>query len=266
MTYKKTMPSTGPKSTDKNGITGDGQTQYGAQDSNFEISKGGMRGVGLIAVMLGEMALKAKAADLAEDYYKLNKKDYDFFISTHQEPIAQTAAEAFDEAVNPTYIFDPYFAGVIAAGASAQVDKQWFQIRRRAHRYATGAQRRIDYEFAVLRAHAVVGAWNLGRRYERNWVDDRNNRQYDRRLAIANIGIGVGAIVSQGLSNSVQRLASTYDYIGDNLASIGNGLSANMGYKAGRADTRDRYGSFTGSNTKTKNMAKPFNKGGDNGT
>lgn len=246
MTLEKTA-FTGSNENTKNGYTGKSQTQWGADNdnTNITIDKGGMRGIGLIAAMVAEIALKIKAYNLAEDYYKTNKKDYDFFVAQHQGPIAQTATEAFDDSVNPLYVFDPYFASAAAVGKTATVDKEWFEVRRRAHRYATGAQRRVDYEFARIRAHAMAGAWNLGRRYELNWVDDRNNRRFDRRIATANIGIGVGNIVAQGLSSSVQRLASSYDNLGDTVATIGNGLAANTGYVQGRAETQARFNQTT---------------------
>jgi hypothetical protein len=254
MVEKKTA-FTGSNENAKNGYSGKSQTQWGASEdsANLSIEKGGMRGAGLIAVMIAEIALKKKATDLAEDYYETNKEDYDFFIEQHQGPIQQTAEEAFDDNVNPEYHPDNYFAGAIALGKTALVDKQWFEVRRRAHRYAVGAQRRIDYEFAGIRTHAMIGAWNIGRRYERNWVDDRNNRRFDRRIAVANIGIGVGNIVAQGLSSSVQRLASGYDNIGDMVSTIGNGLAANMGYRAGRADTAQRFEAGTKT---TKSISK----------
>lgn len=254
---KTTTQSTGSHKSGKNGATGDGQTQYGTEQdiSGLTVAKGGMRGAGLVAAMIAEIALKQKAVDLAEDYYNVNKKDYDFFIAQHQAPIAQTASEAFSPTLNPKYTVD--FLAMIPGGVAKTsiLDKQWFESRRRAHRYAVGAQRRIDYQFAVTRTFAVVAGWNLGKRYEINWVDDRNNRRDNRRVAIANVGIGVGNIARQGLASSMSGLASAYDTVGDTIATIGNGLSANMGYRAGRNATRERYG-----NTKTTQTSKEMSK------
>lgn len=241
----KSVPTGGSSKSGKNGYSGDGQTQYGTGESisSIDIGKGGMRGAGMVAVMIAEIALKQKAIDLAEDYYNINKRDYDFFIAQHQAPIAQTASEAFSPTLNPEYKVD--FLAMIPGGIAktAILDKQWFEARRRAHRYAVGAQRRIDYQFAVTRTFAVVAGWNMGRRYEINWVDDRNNRRHNRRVVIANIGLGVGAIVQQGLASSMSGLASAYDSLGDTVSTIGNGLAANTGYRAGRMDTKARYGS-----------------------
>lgn len=257
MNNAKTIQSTGSHKSGKNGYTGDGQTQYGAdQDiSGLTIAKGGMRGAGLVAAMIAEIALKEKAVDLAEDYYDVNKKDYNFFIAQHQGPIAQTASEAFSPTLNPKYTVD--FLAMIPGGVAKTsiLDKQWFESRRRAHRYAVGAQRRIDYQFAINRTFAVVAGWNLGKRYEINWVDDRNNRRDNRRIAIANVGLGIGNIVRQGLASSMSGLASAYDTLGDTVATIGNGLAFSGGYRAGRNATSQRYG-----NVKTASNMKQANK------
>lgn len=205
------------------------------------IDKGGMRGIGLVLVMIAEMVLKNKATNLAKDYYNTNKKDYDFFTSTHQVPMAQSVAEAMSPIDNPVYYHDFYASAPAGMGKSAVLDKQWFEARRRAHRYAIGAQKRLDYDFARMRVHGVVGGWNVGRRYEITYADEHNNRRFDRKVEVANIGIGVGNIVRQGLASASSNLSSAYDNLGDTVSTIGNGLAAHTGYKAGRMDTGQRY-------------------------
>lgn len=231
----------------KHGYTGKGQEQMyasGIEQATLanSLDKGGMRGIGLILILLAEAKLKADTLDLAEDYYKLNKKDYDFFISVHQPAIAQSVDEVMSEVTNPKYQYDLY-ASIPAGMAKASVtDKQWFQVRRNMHRYATGAQKRVDYEFAVARTHANVAGWNIGTRYEITYADEHNNRRFDRKIAVSNVGIGVGNIVRQGLSSAVAKLASAQDNLGDTISTIGNGLAARSGYMAGRSETRERFG------------------------
>lgn len=228
-----------------NGITGSGQNQYFAGDmavaqATSTIDKGGMRGIGLLAMAIAEFALKKKAIDLAEDYYNTNKKDYDFFRSVHQTPMAQTASEAFSASNAPVNsdLYASVPAGIAKAGI---IDRQWFEARRRIPKYNVGQQRRLDYDMAVARVSAVAAGWNIGIRYELNWADAWNNRVFDRKIAVANMGIGVGNIVRQGLAASVSNLATAYDGIGDTIAAIGNGYAAKTGYIAGRTETADRY-------------------------
>lgn len=233
-----------------NGPTGKGQTQPGAGNQSLDIAsqsidKGGMRGIGLLAVVLAEIALKKEAIDLAKSYYKTNKKDYDFFVAVHRAPIAQTVGEAMSPIDNPIYIHDYYASAPAGMAKAGIVDEQWFETRRRTHRYSTGLQKRIDYDFALLRMHGIVGGWNLARRYEMTYADEHNNRRFDRMIEVSNIGIGIGNIVRQGLASSVSNLSSAYDGLGDTVASIGNGLATNSGYAAGRNKAEASYNQKT---------------------
>ncbi len=221
------------------------------------IDKGGMRGLGLIAVALAEAKLKRDTVALAEDYYKTNKKDFDFFVATHEPAMEQSVDEANSAVTNPKYEYDLYAsvpAGIAKAGLT---DSQWFEARRRTGRYAIGAQMRIDYEYAIMRTHAVVAGWNIGTRYEINYADEHNNRRFDRKIAVSNIGIGVGNIVRQGLASSVAKLASAQDHLGDTVATIGNGYAARGGYQAGRQDAGQRYASMADSGVRTNTESKP---------
>lgn len=226
-----------------NGYSGSGQTQYGVDSQNVftTTDKGGMRGVALLAMVIAELSLKKKATDLAEDYYELNKKDYDFFLATHQTPIQTTAAEAMSPTDNPLYAVDNYASAAAGMSKAGVLDKQWFEARRRVSKYAVGLQRRIDYDFAVGRGHAIVAGWNLGRRYEITWTDEHNNRRFDRKLEAANMGIGVGNIVRQGLASAVGKVTGAYDNLGDTVASIGNGLARGGGYAEGRRYAAGKY-------------------------
>lgn len=202
--------------------------------------KGGMRGLALLAMVAAELALKAKALALANDYYKTNKRDYDFFRTAHQPAMQETAEEAFGP-LNPSYNYDLYAsvpAGIAKAGI---IDRQWYEARRRIPKYNVGQNRRLDYDMAVARVAAVAAGWNIAVRYELNWTDEHNNRRLDRKVSVGNIGIGMGNIVSQGLSAAVSNLENSYDKVGDTIASIGNGYTASRGYASGREDTRKRY-------------------------
>ena len=74
-----------------------------------------------------------------------------------------------------------------------------------------------------------------------NYADERNNRRFKRKLDIANVGINVGVAVRDGMARATSQLASSYDNLGDTIASIGNGYVAKSGYEAGRQYARNRY-------------------------
>lgn len=225
----------------KTGITGTGQTQPLAGDDatslDVSISKGGMRGLGLLAAAIAEYELKKKVVDLAKDYYNVNRQDYQFFQDIHQPAIASSANETFS-ALNPTYKYD-FYASVPAAIAKVnQTANQWYAARRRIPKYNIGQQRRLDYDMAAARAHAITAGWNAGIRYELSWVDDHNNRAFNRKAAVANVGLGIGNIVREGLAQSITTLSTSYDALGDTVASIGNGYAAFSGYNDGRAGVK----------------------------
>lgn len=228
-----------------NSWTSTGQNQFGGGDNFIAmatqgVDKGGMRGIGLLAVAIAEFALKKKAIDLAEDYYNVNKRDYDFFRANHQGPMQATAQEAFGPN-NPTYNYDLYASVPAGIAKAAVIDRQWYEARRRAGKYNMGQMRRLDYDMALAKTHAVMSGWNIATRYEYNWTDERNNRAFDKKITVSNMGIGMGNIIRQGLSSSVSNLTNAYDNVADRLVSIGNGYQMRSGYEAGRANTKERF-------------------------
>lgn len=242
---KPTTPKTGLNRPYEQGVTSVGMATPGASGveiamASSSVDKGGMRGIGLLAIVIAEMALKAKALALTRDYYNLNKKDYDFFRDNHQPAMTATAIEAFGP-LNPNYNYDFYASTPAGIAKSRIIDEQWFEARRRIPKYNVGQMYRLDYDMAVARTAAVVAGWNMALRYEFNYADEHNNRALDRKIAVANMGIGVGNIVQQGLSSAVEKLATSYDNIGDTISSIGNGYMSLEGYKKGREDQKARF-------------------------
>lgn len=237
---------TEPKSAGTNGQVSANQNQpMGGSDAilvaSQSVSKGGMRGLGLMAVLIAEAALKKKSVDLAEDYLNTNKREYANFVAIHQGAISQTVSEAMSPTSNPEYKADFYASAPAGMAKSAVLDKQWFETRRRVHRYAVGLQGRIDFDFAIGRMHGIVAGWFLGRRYEMAYADEHNNRRFDRKIEASNIGIGIGNIVREGLANAVNKLATSYDNIGDTVSAIGNGYAKREAYRDGRQFAKDRF-------------------------
>jgi len=210
--------------------------------ANSGMTAGGMRGLGLVAFLLAQIYLKLETVKLAKDYYNTNKKDFDFFMAVHQPGAAASVAEAMSPTDNPNYVVDTYASSPAGMSKSKVVDRAWFATRRRTHRYAVGAQGRIDYEFSIVRAAAIATGWNAGRRYEQAWADSHNERAFNRKLSMANLGISVGNIVRQGLATAVGELSGAQEGLASTVATIGNGYFEKAGYMDARADTRKRYG------------------------
>ena len=237
---------------DNKTYTGGNQTQWGADsqavsDMSGGKSAGGMRGIGLIAFVLGQIFLNNKALDLSQDYYNTNKQDFDFFQHTHQAPMAASAAEAFNSAANPTYTQDLYVSVPAAAARVAEMDRQWLMARKSLSRYATGAGSRLDYEYAKHRVQQMAANWYLGYRSELTYAQDHNERQFNRQVMVVNIGIGAGNEVARGLASAAQGLNSAYTQAGNQFGSIASGLAGSIGQKQGQADVRSTYKQITGS-------------------
>ena len=220
------------------GWTASGQNQLMAgadvvQAGTSTVDKGGMRAAGLIAAMLGEIAMRNKVANLADNYYNTNRQDYAFFAGTHQPAMQRTRDEAFSPTTNPTYTTDRYASVASGVGMSGVVDHQWFEARRRLPKYNTGQGRRLDFDMAIARLHAATSGWALGTRYEEDWAKAHNKRAWNRKVAMANIGIGVGNIVRHGVGTATAALSTAYNNVGNTVGSIGNGLAANLGYTFG---------------------------------
>lgn len=231
----------------QNGYSGVGQTQMVAGEDAVttlasSIDKGGMRGLGLLAIAIAEYELKQKVIDLGQDYYNINKQDYQFFTNNHQPAIAQSAGEVMSGTLNPTFSYD-FYASLPGGIASTSINEaQWYEARRRIPKYNIGQQRRLDYDMGIARTHAVLSGWNLGTRYELTWTDQHNLRAFDRKVAMANIGLGIASMVRQGLASAVGEVSRAYDSLGDTLASFGNGWAAKGASEDARRAVRQMYG------------------------
>lgn len=208
-------------------------------------SLGGMRGIGVAAMLVAQVALKFKTLELMRDYYNANLGDFNFFVATYEPASAASAAEVMSPTQNPAYAQDQYASTAAGMAASKNIDQQWFGVRRRMHRYAVGAQNRVDYEYALLRGAALVSGWNAGRRYEQAWADAHNERRINRQIAMANVGIQAGNIIRAGLATAVSGLGKAYDSVGDSLAAIGNGYYELKGSNDGRDFAKARLATAT---------------------
>lgn len=209
--------------------------------ANTGLAAGGMRGVGLVALILAQIYLKLETVKITKGYYELNKKDFEFFKDTHQPGAQASVAEAMSDITNPKYETDLYASAPAGLSKSKVVDLAWFAARRRTHRYATGAQERLDYDMAVQRTSAVCSGWNAGRRYELAWADAHNERRFGRKIAMANLGIAAGNIIRQGLATAVGEVGEATSGLSSTIGAIGNGYFRKEGYEDARRDARERH-------------------------
>ena len=227
------------------------QRQYGATSSEVSemstgTSAGGMRGVGLIVSILGQMALQKKNLSLAKDYYNTNKRDYDFFNATHRGPMAQSVQEAFSPTANPEYLHDKYVSVPAAAARVADIDRKWLTSRRSLSRYAVGAGKRVDYEYAKQRASLMAANWYLGWRNELTYAQERNERRFNRKVNVVNVGIGAGNAVASGLASASANVMNANAGLANQFGSIAQGIIGKNAEDRGRADARSIFHQQTG--------------------
>jgi hypothetical protein len=234
-----------------NAYSGPGQVHWGTDGGGFAAimggqTAGGMRGLGLITFILGQILLQNQALSLAGDYYNTNRQDFQFFANTHEGPMRQSAGEAFNPATNPTYPWDQLFPIPGAAARVANTDKQWLIARKSLSKYAVGAGQRIDYEFARNRVQQLAASWYLGWRGELAYQLDHNERQFNRQAMVVNIGLGVGNEVSRGLASAAGNLETAYGQLGNQFGSLASGLSGQIGQRQGYQDATSVYKQLSG--------------------
>jgi hypothetical protein len=234
-----------------NSYSGGGQVQWGTDGAAFDAimggkAAGGMRGLGLITFILGQILLQNNALDLASDYYNTNRQDFQFFQNTHEGPMRQSVTEAFSQTTNPTYPWDMLFPIPAAAARIANTDKQWLISRKSLSKYAVGAGQRVDYEFGRNRIQQYAASWYLGWRGELAYQLDHNERQFNRQAMVVNIGIGVGNEVSKGLASAAGNLESAYGQLGNQFGSLASGLSGQIGQRQGYQDATSVYKQLSG--------------------
>lgn len=228
-----------------NSYSSAGQEQPGGNSADIfaatqSVDKGGMRGIGLVAAILAEMVLKNKALNLARSYYNTNKTDFDFFLASHKPQIGNTAAAAFSDVENPETTPDYLFLLQAGQAKAKIIDRQWYEARRRIPRYNVGQMQKIDFDMTLARTFAAMAGGSVMSNFEERYVEAKNDRWFNRRLAVANIGINVGNLIRQGQDRATRNLASAYDQAGDTVAAIGNGYFRKTGYSDGRAYVQER--------------------------
>lgn len=203
------------------------------------VAKGGMRSLGLVFILKKELELQRMAIDLAKDYFDINKKDYQFFSDIVFPELMRLKNQVTEEAKEARE--KPDLKASLLAGMAqvATVDKAYFDKMRKIPRYNIGQKLRLTYEMEQMRHMAMAAGWGMAYRYEINYFRDRNNRLWDRRVAVANAGVGVGNITSQGLSSAVSNLSSAYNRKADYIAAFGNGLASFAGYSDGKKETKE---------------------------
>ena len=227
---------------------------------------GGVSWWSTLAIATAQAVLAEEQFTIAQDYFNSNFKDFKFNMNYYlgfdmnsngsfagpfgpqPGPMLAFKERAF---ATPFYVADYYpMTGASVARVKAY-DEKWLQSRRRAHRYALGAQRHMDYNYYMLRRKAAFMGWTMGRRVEDSRKDMLDGQIQTHRVQALNFGITAGNIAKQGLGASVASRERMFDELGSQLGGLSNGLAQLTGYKAGRqlgdSQLRTDSGSHDGS-------------------
>lgn len=205
--------------------------------SNFDF--GGLRGVGYVAGIVAQVALEIQNLNLAQNYYNINKKDFDFFQSTYEPTLQSALTEAIARPLYESGIFSPQYGTLdylsnTARGvpqAARKLDRQWYAVRRRLQKYHVGLGRWVDYKFTVAKFNAALEGWNLGFRYEDTRKQTYDEQRHAHRLQILNLGIGVGNAARSGLATSVGTLSEARSIGASAGGAFANGAARSMAYE-----------------------------------
>lgn len=229
--------------------TGAGHANWGVNDNATQaITGGGLTGIAGLALATLQFLIAEKQYELANDYYKSNKTDFDFYQQNYANfavdgngniagsgigsgPLVTHKDQAFTA---PPYVAD-YLTMSSILGRTKIYDEKWFQARRRMPRYNTGLVDHADYKFYTERRRAATSAYLTGRRFEDARKDWKDEQAHTHKVQALNFGITAGNIARQGLASAVGTLEHAYDDLGSRLGGISSGLGRLGGYNSGKS-------------------------------
>ena len=228
--------------------TGDGhrtKSTVGANDNTrAQVDSGG--GDSLVAIIASvlQFALAEQQIAIAQDYYTTNSRDFNFIAQTfggvdtndvtHMGPMITHRNQAFPNG-SPFYSVDyPVYIGGALTHTNVY-DNKWFQTRRRAHRYAVGHQRHIDYQFYMARYRGAYSAFLMGRRVEDARKDMKDMQAQTHKVHVLNLGITAGNTARQGLASSVGTSMGALD----KMIGIASHVSTEANRSAGAKSTKE---------------------------
>lgn len=197
------------------------------------------------AIASGIQALKV--LDLSKDYYKLYKKQKDFYYTTFQ---AGAETPLVNEALGIA-IYNKNYAGRVAdlynsvtgpfGGASTDLNGWW---GRHSAMYGAPKDSRIkelDIDLARLKSDWTNHVF----RFEETWADLRNDSRWQKRLMAHNVGTKQGTAVASSLNGAMNEYQENIKDFGNVIATYGNGIAAYATYKKGLYDPTNNFATAT---------------------
>ena len=185
-----------------------------------------------------------KILELAKDYYELYKHQREFYYDTFQQGVeAPLAVEVYNDPL-PTLNYArtvglAYATDTGPFGGKSTDARGWWE--RHANAYGATLDSRLLKEFAIGEL-AIKSDWsNYLFRFAEIYYDSQSDIRWKKRLTLHNIGIKEGIAVSSALNSALAGYQDNLKDWGNMLATYGNGIARETGYKKGLADTADNF-------------------------
>lgn len=124
------------------------------------------------------------------------------------------------------------------AGKGFDVEGWW---QRHAECYSAPKDANMLRELPFDLARIKTDWANYMMRFEEHYYDVVNDRRWQRRFAVHNIGIKQGSAVASALDNSLGGYTEHLADFNGQLATYANGAAKYVGYRRGLADTSDDF-------------------------
>lgn len=184
---------------------------------------------------------------ISQDYYKLYKRQRDFYYDTFQNGVeAPLANEVYSlPYYNKNYagrVGDMYNSVTGPFGGASTDTLGWWT--RHANMYGDVPDPRVK-ELEADTARIKSDWTNHQFRFEEHWADLRNDSRWQRRMMLHNVGTKQGTAASSALGGALNFYQDNIQDLGSMLATYGNGVAAYAGYKRGLSDTADDFSTGT---------------------
>ena len=163
--------------------------------------------------------------DLTKKYYAQSERDYQFWESNYAPQIKAIVEEYFGVDGAPGAGEQKYRVnydnrrGPSSMKARRQADEAWLQRYNNTAPRAVGKMRWDAADAAELAFLGSVGLDDFAIRFELAYRDSIDNRRWNHRVSLVNVGIEAGNNAAQGMSSAVAELgAATQGIVGSKIA------------------------------------------------
>lgn len=202
----------------------------------------------------------AQMIGIARDYYNLYKEQREFYYNTFQQgvekPLTLEVFSVLPYQYNYTNPGLDQNTGII--GRPTTSIGEWWD--RHANMYHDARDECIT-ELELDNARLESDWTNYFFRFEEHNFDIINDRRWNRRFEVHNLGIKQANFVQSGLASGFAQVEDSINDAADQFNSLANGGMAAIGYRKGLSDAADDFTSY-GYKSHGGNMSKSNSYGG----